>query len=161
MSKRKALEVRTRVAQEAARIMSEHGVRDFRLAKEKAASHIGIADRRQMPRNTEIESALRDYQNLFSGTGRVRHLRRLREACLEAMHALRDFQPRLVGPVLSGLADEHSPVLLHVFWDSQEEVELFLQARGIATELLEKRLRLPSGRHGYYPAYRFEVGGVW
>lgn len=161
MSKRKALEVRARVAQEAARIMTEHGVRDFRQAKEKAASHIGIADRRQLPRNTEIESALRDYQNLFAGAGRLQHLRRLREAGLEAMSVLGDFRPRLVGPVLSGLADEHSPVLLHLFRDSQEEVELFLQGRGIETELLDKRLRLDMDRYRYYPVYRFAVGGVW
>lgn len=160
MSKRKAMEQRVRVAQEAARIISEHGVRDFRIAKEKAATRIGVGDRRQLPRNTEIEAALRDYQALFAGSERVHRLRALREASLEAMEVLADFRPRLVGPVLSGLADEHSDVQLHLFCDVPEEVELFLDGRGIRAELGEKRLRLQADTYRHYPVYRFTVGGV-
>jgi hypothetical protein len=149
-----------RVAQEAARIISEHGVRDFRIAKEKAASRIGVGDRRQLPRNTEIETALRDYQALFAGDGRELHLRKLREASLEAMQVLAEFRPRLVGAVLNGLADEHSDVQLHLFSDVLEEVELFLASRGIQAQLDEKRLKTQPGKYRYYPVYRFVVGKV-
>lgn len=160
MSRRKALEQRARVAQEAARIISEHGVRDFRIAKEKAAAHVGVGDRKQLPRNTEIEAALRDYQALFAGTERLHRLQTLREASLKAMQVLSRFRPRLVGPVLTGLADEHSDVQLHLFSDVEEEVELFLASRGIDVELGEKRFRIQSDSYRHYPVYRFTVGGV-
>ena len=56
------------LAQEAARIMADEGVRDFRLAKRKAAERLGLpVNGTLMPRNTEIEQALIDHQRLFNG----------------------------------------------------------------------------------------------
>jgi hypothetical protein len=42
------------VANEAARIMREEGVRDYLLAKRKAAQRLGITDRGALPGNDEI-----------------------------------------------------------------------------------------------------------
>ena len=61
----KARRNRLRIAQEAARLMSEHGIRDFHHAKRKAAERLGIADTQSLPRNAEIEQALREHQRLF------------------------------------------------------------------------------------------------
>ena len=49
---------RTAIAQEAARIIQEHGLKDFRIAKEKAGLRLGMEDRGALPSNQEIESAL-------------------------------------------------------------------------------------------------------
>ena len=51
-------EVRRRIAVEAARLMSEGGLRDYRHAKEKAAARIGIFDESSLPKNSEVEDAL-------------------------------------------------------------------------------------------------------
>ena len=42
-------------------------MRDFHQAKLKAASRLGIHDDASLPRNREIEDALREYQRLFVG----------------------------------------------------------------------------------------------
>ena len=63
----RAEHLRRAVAQEAARVMSEHGVRDFLFAKRKAAERFGIVDGSLLPRNIEIEEALQEYQRLFGG----------------------------------------------------------------------------------------------
>ena len=60
-------ERRTRLAHEAARLMAEGGIRDFHQAKLKAATRLGIHDDASLPRNREIEDALREYQRLFVG----------------------------------------------------------------------------------------------
>lgn len=60
-------ERRHRLAHEAARLMAEGGIRDFHQAKLKAASRLGIHDDASLPRNREIEDALREYQRLFAG----------------------------------------------------------------------------------------------
>src|SRR5215472_14772431 len=108
--------LRRALAQEAARIMAEHGIRDFLVAKRKAAERFGVTDGAAvLPKNTEIEAALAEYQRLFGGESHVATLHAQRRAALRAMRYLREFEPRLVGPVLSGTATEHSEIQLHLF----------------------------------------------
>ena len=52
-------ERRQRLAHEAARLMAEGGIRDYHQAKLKAAQRLGIHDDASLPRNREIEDALR------------------------------------------------------------------------------------------------------
>lgn len=158
MGRRRELDQRAYVAEEAARIMCEQGVADFRLAKEKAALSLGLNDRRFLPRNTEIEAAVRARQRLFGGSRHRSHLRYLRQTALKAMRLFEAFQPRLVGPVLSGLASEHSQIKLHLFTDTVEDVDLFLNARGMPFELDDKRLRVGPEEYRFYPAYSFMAG---
>jgi len=54
----RAENLRRALAQEAARIMSEHGIRDFLTAKRKAAERFGVTDGSVLPKNREIEDAL-------------------------------------------------------------------------------------------------------
>ena len=98
-------ERRRRLAHEAARLMAEGGIRDFHQAKLKAAARLGIHDDASLPRNREIEDALREYQRIFLGQGQARALRQRREAAVRALEFLAPFEPRLVGPVLDGTAD--------------------------------------------------------
>ena len=97
-------ERRHRLAHEAARLMAEGGIRDYHQAKLKAASRLGIHDDASLPRNTEIEDALREYQRLFSGpsTATNRSAAAKRAACAGVPARLRT---ALAGPVLEGTAD--------------------------------------------------------
>src|SRR4029077_5157090 len=58
-------ENRRRIAVEAARLISEHGIRDYHVAKRRAAERLGIAADTALPKNSEIEEALREHQRLF------------------------------------------------------------------------------------------------
>ena len=147
--------MRQTIAIEAARIMSEEHVTDFYKAKQKAAARLGAANTRNLPRNDEVERALMDYQRLFRADSQPARLKRLRETALRAMDFLARFQPRLVGPVLRGTADEHSEITLHLYADTPEELALFLLEEGITYQHLDKRLNLVSGDTLSYPAYRF------
>jgi len=52
--------------------MAEHGIRDFLIAKRKAAERMGVTDvAAVLPRNVEIEDALAEYQRLFGGESHV------------------------------------------------------------------------------------------
>src|SRR5437667_3025792 len=135
--------LRRALAQEAARLMAEHGIRDFLLAKRKAAERLGVIDGvALLPKNSEIESALAEYQRLFRGASHLEALEAQRRAALAAMRYLREFAPRLVGPVLSGTATEYTEVQLHLFAERVESVTLKLLDGGIPHELTEKRLKL-------------------
>ncbi|WP_350016645.1 hypothetical protein ABNK63_03025 [Rhodanobacter sp. IGA1.0] len=143
---------RVRIAQEAARLMSEHGIRDFHHAKLKAAERLGILDTQALPRNQEIEQALREHQRLFLGDSQPQLLRQRREAALDAMRFLAAFEPRLVGAVLEGTADAHSAVCLHVYSDDPEAVMLYLREHGVPFDTQVRRLRY--GRDEDQPEYQ-------
>jgi len=151
-------QMRLRIAQEAARLMSEEGVQDFYAAKRKAAQHLGAPDTRNMPRNQEIEAALQTYQRLFRDEEQSEHLHNLRQAAVQAMHFLEIFRPRLVGSVLSGTAGRHADINLHVFADTPEEVSLFLMENSIPFQPAQKRLRLDRDSWQEFPAYEFIAG---
>ena len=153
-------QMRHRIAQEAARLMSAEGIRDFYAAKRKAAERLGAPNTQNMPRNLEVEEALEEYQRIFVGSEYEQHLRMLREAAREAMRFFDAFQPRLTGSVLSGTASEHSDVNLHLFADSPEEVHLFLMEAGVPFEQGQRRLRINREESQDFPLVRFLAGEV-
>src|SRR5881394_2121505 len=140
--------LRRALAQEAARL----------VAKRKAAERLGVIDGvALLPKNSEIESALAEYQRLFRGASHLEALEAQRRAALAAMRYLREFAPRLVGPVLSGTATEYTEVQLHLFAERVESVTLKLLDGGIPHELTEKRLKLNAELVRPFPGVRFEV----
>ena len=154
----RANEQRRRIAVEAARLIAEGGLRDYRQAKLKAASRLGITDDLSLPKNGEIEDALREHQRLFRANEQPETLKTLREAALEAMRFFAEFEPRLVGPVLEGTADEHSAVCLHLHDDGADRIAMFLQERGIPYEERTRRLRLERETTVDVPVFVFSAG---
>lgn len=149
-------ERRERLAGEAARLMAEHGIADYHQAKLKAAARLGIHDDASLPRNSEIETALRQYQRLFRRDA-AGELQRRREAALEALRFFRQFEPRLVGPVLEGTADERSPVMLHLHADDPEAVMRFFEEHDIPAQPRSRRLCLDRHREGEFGVWVFSA----
>ena len=150
--------LKTLLIQECARIMADEGLQDFRIAKRKAALRFAITDRTLLPGNAEIQQALLDYQRLFHADRQASRLRDLRKTALEAMRFLADFRPRLVGPVLSGVAGPHTGIHLHLFADTPKDLLIFLMEQRIPFETLDRRLRMSSGEQVQLPAFRFDAG---
>lgn len=153
-------ERRTRLAQEAARLMAVGGIRDFHQAKLKAAERLGIHDDASLPRNREIEDALREYQRLFQGDATTDALQRRREAALRALEFFAAFDARLVGPVLEGTADTNAPVALHLYTDDAGAVARCLDDSGIPAEARGRRVRLDRERDFDAEVWLFAVDGL-
>ncbi len=152
-------ERRRSLAHEAARLMAEGGIRDYHQAKLKAAQRLGIFDDASLPRNREIEDALREYQRLFQRDNLVA-LRARREAALRALEFFREFDPRLVGPVLEGTADARSAVALHLHSDDPEAVHRQLDQHAIPAESRTRRVRLDRERSEDVPVWVFSAEGL-
>ena len=150
-------ERRQRLVIEAARLMSEHGIRDYHQAKRKAAQRLRIHDAASLPRNSEIEQALRDYQRLFFGDSQPQLLHARREAAARAMAFFQRFEPRLVGSVLEGTADAHSAVCLHLHTDDPESVPRLLVDHGIPAEPSSRQLRIDRERFADVPVWLFSA----
>jgi len=144
------------IAQEAARIIVNQGVRDYRAAKIKAADRLGLNTRGSLPGNPEIERAIEEHHQLFGRESHSELLRAMREAALSAMQLLATFTPRLVGPVLAGTADENSAVNLHVFTDSPEAIAMQLNDMNIQYHAYERRLKSRQNQSSAFPGFEFQ-----
>lgn len=143
------------VAQEAARIIVTQGVRDYRVAKQKAAERLGMQGYGALPGNAEIEAAVTDHHQIFNGEEHDDLLRLMRTAALSAMELLNEYSPRMVGPVLIGTADENSAVNLHVFADSPEMIAMEIGGRGIHFRSYERRLKTRHGQVKIFAGFEF------
>jgi hypothetical protein len=115
--------LRLQLAEEAARLMAEHGIQDFALAKRKAADRLGVrASASALPSNIQIQERLVERQRLFDPEEHGRRLEKLRLVATNVMGILDAFRPKLVGAVLEGTVTVSSPIELHVFSDAPEDV---------------------------------------
>ncbi len=144
------------LAQEAARIICEQGIQDYRLAKIKAAERLGMSELGSLPRNSEIEQAVSEHLALFGRESHSNFLQALRNAALSAMEMLADYSPRLVGPVLSGTAGETSAINLHVFTDTPEKIAYVLDRGLIPYKPFERRLKSRRNQAERFAAFRFD-----
>jgi hypothetical protein len=158
MRKKTEQKLRQEIAHRAARLVAIEGTRDYLTAKRKAASQLGICEKKYLPGNIEIEKALVDYQQLFHGDSQHGNLLQLRCKAAESMRAFRQFNPRLVGSVLSGSATEYSEITLHLFSDNPEEIILYLINNGMPYETCDRRIRTARDVASFFPACRFIAG---
>ncbi len=146
--------LRRTIRYEAARIMAEDGVRDFRKAKDKACTRIGVSADHSVPTNLEVEDSLEEQLSIFSGEAVLEEHLRYLETAYTIMQWFENDSPRLVGAALTGTITSSRPVELQVFPDTFEEVGALLEARGVWFDLFEKRLRFQ--REGFRTVTGFE-----
>ena len=123
---------RARIAQIAAKLIAEHGIPDWTLAKRKAARQLMLPDREALPGDDEVAAALAEYHAIFGGEAHVAQLREQRERALAWMRRLAEFSPRLTGGVAAGWATAHSDVCLELSAADAKLVELALLNAGVA-----------------------------
>lgn len=132
------------VASAAARLMAEHGIADYGLAKRKAARQVGVDNGDVLPSNEEIEQELRDYQAIYQEDEQPARLREMRAAALDLMVKLEAFRPCLTGAVLDGTAGRYSAAELDLFAESSKDVEIMLLSNNISYEVDEIQRKHPD-----------------
>lgn len=144
-------QLRKAIAAEAARIMVTQAQPNYRIAKQKAAQRLGAGASTSLPSNLEVEHALRAYQAFYGGQQHFEKLQEMRRTALRVMQALTLYQPRLVGPVLDGTADEHSRVSLHVFNDPPDAIALHFLDKGYIFYHEQRMIRWHNGNYRQLP----------
>lgn len=137
--------------------MFEHGIDDYGFAKRKAAERLGAGEYAVLPRNAEIDAALAEYQRLYAAETHEDTLFEQRRAALAAMELLVDYQPRLVGPVLTGTATPYQSIWLHLFCDFPEAVSMQMIDRQMQYHVGEQRIRMNADRYVLVPSVEFEL----
>lgn len=161
---RKDDKIRGMIAYEAARLMYEDGVREYRDAKRKAAKRFGpekaLSLGSHLPTNAEIHEELARLIATREEEVLPERLLRLRLAALSYLEIFADFSPYLVGSVLSGAVTERSDIDIHLFSDSVEAVENLLTEHGIAFETETVPIRKGGVIKDYTHVYLEDEGVV-
>ncbi len=149
---------RAAIANEAARILQEEGLADFRGAKKKAVERLGLSTGgTRLPSNEEVAQALAERNRIFRGGDHPTLLNELRQAALSILRALEIYHARLVGPVLSGTTTDFSAIDLHLFSDSPETVGVALDVLGLNHRATQIRHQFRRGEAERFPGYRFRT----
>lgn len=138
--------IRRSIRYEAARIMADEGVRDYRKAKRKACLRLGVSKHHSVPTNLEVEDALAEQISIFvNESTRVRQICYL-ETALSVMDLLPGYKPKLTGAALTGVITESRPVEVHIFPSTFEEVCTILDEKDFYYRQIEKRKRFAGKR---------------
>jgi hypothetical protein len=138
-----ATKVRRQIAWEAARLMYWREETEYQRAKWKAAKRVQIGWVRpaDLPSNAEIRDQVLILARLHEGP--APHADRLHQMRLRAlwwMDHLQEFNPRLIGSVLTGHVRTGSDIDIHVFCGSTSVVVHRIEDTGAMAEVERKRV---------------------
>ena len=152
--------LREQLAQEAARLIVDHGIHDYGQAKRKAAQRFRVRQAGALPSNAEVESSVMERQRIFAPDSHEYRLAAMRRLAADIMEFLADFQPRLVGPVLTGTVTDNAALELHLFTESPEAVLAALEAQGVSSRDCQRRYRFNGQDMTIVPGFTFSREGA-
>lgn len=120
------------IAAAAAQLVVDEGM-EYGAARGKAARQVAGRSVRpgEMPRNEEIEAAVRSLLATFHADTQPVELAALRRLAQRWMERLSDFRPHLAGAVWRGTATRRSALLLDLYCDDPKAAEIELINQGI------------------------------
>lgn len=121
--------LRERVAVEAAGILYRREEKEYLHAKREAARRHATT---QLPSNVEVQGHLLRIARQMEGAEHGERLYAMRARAVVLMECLAEFEPRLIGSVLTGHARRGSDIDLHVYTEDVEAVCSVLRAQGHA-----------------------------
>jgi len=107
-----SVQLRKKVAREAAVLLYASQEKEYKQAKLKAAETLGT---RILPSNIEVAEELDRIAEELEGPSRLKHLIQMREEALKIMDCLRHYHPRLIGSVWRGTIHRNSDIDIIVF----------------------------------------------
>ena len=128
--------LRNRVAQEAALLLYTCQEKEYKQAKQQAASTLGV---RVLPSNVEVAEELDIIAQEREGSERKHRLLRRRKLAKEIMTELIEFNPVLLGSVWRGTARKNSDIDICVFSENTQQVLKQLEKQGYSKRETQHR----------------------
>lgn len=123
------IDLRNRVAREAAAILYSGQEKEYRQAKLRASKTLSI---NILPRNAEIATELDLIAEEKEGKTKQERLSQMRQIAFQIMQALKNFHPLLVGSVWRGTAHRNSDIDIIVYSENPQKIVLRLQENNYA-----------------------------
>ena len=139
--------VKVSVANLAAQLIMEEGIKDYLYAKKKAAKSLGINENVNLPTNSQIDKAIDEYNKIFNPNIDIEFLELFKTQALEIMSIFKNFKPHLMNQLSQGIIPKFPEIKINLFADNLKDVEYVLLNSELSYDFKEVKMNAKEGKY--------------
>ena|SRR6056300_1537158 len=135
------------VANLAAQMIMEEGIKDYFFAKKKAAKSLGLNENVSLPTNLQIDKAIEEFHKIFNQDTNIEFLEHFKDQALSVMDLFKGFKPHLMNELTKGIIPKFPEIKINLFADNIKDIEYVLLNSEISYEFSETKMYKKSGKN--------------
>jgi len=135
------------VANLAAQMIMEEGIKDYFFAKKKAAKSLGLNENVSLPTNIQIDKAIEEFHKIFNQDTNIEFLEHFKDQALNVMDLFKGFKPHLMNELTKGIIPKFPEIKINLFADNIKDIEYVLLNSEISYEFSETKMYKKSGKN--------------
>ena len=135
------------VANLAAQMIMEEGIKDYFFAKKKAAKSLGLNENVSLPTNLQIDKAIEEFHKIFNQDTNIEFLEHFKDQALNVMNLFKNFKPHLMNELTKGIIPKFPEIKINLFADNIKDIEYVLLNSEISYEFSETKMYKKSGKN--------------
>ena len=135
------------VANLAAQMIMEEGIKDYFFAKKKAAKSLGLNENVSLPTNLQIDKAIEEFHKIFNQDTNIEFLEHFKDQALNVMDLFKGFKPHLMNELTKGIIPKFPEIKINLFADNIKDIEYVLLNSEISYEFSETKMYKKSGKN--------------
>ena len=135
------------VANLAAQMIMEEGIKDYLYAKKKAAKSLGLNEKASLPTNSQIDKAIDDFNKIFNPNIDIEFLQQFKTHALEIMDIFKNFKPHLMNQLSEGILPKFPEIKINLFADNLKDVEYVLLNSELSYDFKEVKMNNKVGKN--------------
>ena len=139
--------IKLSVANLAAQLIMEEGIKDYLYAKKKAAKSLGINENANLPTNSQIDKAIDEFNKIFNPNIDIEFLQQFKTQALEVMSIFKNFKPHLMDQLSQGIIPKFPEIKINLFADNLKDVEYVLLNSELSYDFKEVKMNAKEGKH--------------
>ena len=139
--------IKLSVANLAAQLIMEDGIKDYLYAKKKAAKSLGINENANLPTNSQIDKAIDEFNKIFNPNIDIEFLQQFKTQALEVMSIFKNFKPHLMDQLSQGIIPKFPEIKINLFADNLKDVEYVLLNSDLSYDFKEVKMNAKGGKH--------------
>ena len=139
--------IKLSVANLAAQLIMEDGIKDYLYAKKKAAKSLGINENANLPTNSQIDKAIDEFNKIFNPNIDIEFLQQFKTQALEVMSIFKNFKPHLMDQLSQGIIPKFPEIKINLFADNLKDVEYVLLNSELSYDFKEVKMNAKGGKH--------------
>ena len=139
--------IKLSVANLAAQMIMEEGIKDYFFAKKKAAKSLGLNENVSLPTNIQIDKAIEEFHKIFNQDTNIEFLEHFKVQALNVMDLFKAFKPHLMNELTKGIIPKFPEIKINLFADNIKDIEYVLLNSEISYEFSETKMYKKSGKN--------------
>ena len=138
--------IKISVANLAAQLIMEEGIKDYLYAKKKAAKSLGLNENANLPTNSQIDKAIDEFNKIFNPNIDIEFLRQFKIQAIEVMNIFKNFKPHLMNQLSQGVIPKFPEIKINLFADNLKDVEYVLLNSQLSYDFKEVKMNTKEGK---------------